>query len=246
MFRLPAYQAVINRLGFNNLGIDALVRNVEKSSYRGVLGINIGKNRATPNDKAFQDYQFCMQRAYALASYLTINISSPNTVGLRDLQEAQTLRRFIGQLREEQERLAGKHGQRRPMLLKIAPDLDDAQMDAMGSVLAEARVDGLICTNTTLDRSGVKGARHAAETGGLSGRPLCEPALRVLDGMRQRLGDGVPIIGVGGILDGADATERISHGASLVQIYTGLIYRGPDLLRECVEEIRRHHGDQEA
>ena len=240
LFRLPAYQALINRLGFNNAGIDALVRNVEASAYRGVLGINIGKNRDTPNAKAFQDYQFCMRRAYPLASYLTINISSPNTAGLRDLQEADTLRQFIGQLREEQEALAGRHGQRKPMLLKIAPDLDEAQMDAMAAVLEEAGVDGLICTNTTLDRAAVKGASHATEAGGLSGRPLREPALRVLSGMRERLGEAIPIIGVGGILDGADAAERMDQGAHLVQIYTGMIYRGPGLVRECVDEIRRH------
>lgn len=242
MFRLPAHEALINRMGFNNAGIDALVRNVETSSYRGVLGINIGKNRDTPNDEAVNDYRLCMRRAWELASYLTINISSPNTKGLRDLQEEDSLRRFIGQLREEQEALAGQHGQRKPMLLKIAPDLEEAQMDAMAEVLTEAGVDGLICTNTTLDRSGVQGAPNADQDGGLSGRPLRERATHVLKGMRQRMGEALPIIGVGGITEGNDAAERLDAGANLVQIYTGMIYRGPRLIGECVEEIRRQHA----
>ena len=246
MFRLPAHEALINRMGFNNAGIDALVRNVEKSTYTGVLGINIGKNRDTPNEEAVNDYRLCMRRAWPLASYLTINISSPNTKGLRDLQQEDTLRRFIGQLREEQEALAGQHGARKPMLLKIAPDLEDAQMDAMAEVLAAAGVDGLICTNTTLDRSGVQGAPNAGQDGGLSGRPLRERATRVLKGMRARMGASIPIMGVGGIVDGADAAERMHAGADLVQLYTGLIYRGPHLLGECVEEIRRQTAETSA
>ncbi len=239
LFRLPAHEALINRLGFNNAGIDALVRNVERSSYGGVLGINLGKNRDTPNDKAADDYRLCMRRAYPLASYLTINISSPNTQGLRDLQEEEALRRFIGVLREDQEALAAQHGTRKPMLLKIAPDLDAAQMDAIAEVVTQAGVDGLICTNTTLDRQAVEGAVHAAETGGLSGRPLRERAGEVLAGMRERVGSAMPIIGVGGIVEGADAADRMRMGADLVQIYSGMIYRGPRLLGECVEEIRR-------
>jgi dihydroorotate dehydrogenase len=246
MFRLPAHEALINRMGFNNAGIDALVRNVEQSAYSGVLGINVGKNRDTPNEEAVNDYRLCMRRAWPLASYLTINISSPNTKGLRDLQEEDALRRLIGQLREEQEALAGQHGARKPMLLKIAPDLEEAQMDAMAEVLVAAGVDGLICTNTTLDRSGVQGAPNAGQDGGLSGRPLRERATQVLKGMHERMGGSVPIIGVGGIVDGADAAERMHAGADLVQLYTGLIYRGPRLLGECVEEIRRQSAEASA
>jgi dihydroorotate dehydrogenase len=239
MFRLPNHEAIINRLGFNNAGIDTLVRNVEQSNYRGVLGINIGKNRDTPNDKAADDYLRCMRRAWPLASYLTVNISSPNTKGLRDLQQKRTLERFIGQLREEQEQLAGQHGAHKPMLLKIAPDLDDAELDDMAEVLQACGIDGVICTNTTLDRSPIEGVHHAEEAGGLSGRPLLERADRVLAGMRQRLPDRIPIIGVGGILEGDAAVGKLKAGASLVQIYSGMIYRGPHLLGECVEEIRR-------
>lgn len=243
MFRLPGNEALINRMGFNNRGIDALVRNVEQSDYRGVLGINIGKNSDTPNEKAFDDYAQCLRRAYALASYITVNISSPNTQGLRDLQEKDTLHRFISELREEHERLAGRHGTRKPMLLKIAPDLDDAEMDAMAEVLVASGIDGLICTNTTLDRGMLENASHAHEAGGLSGRPLREHARRVLEGMHARLGTVMPLVGVGGIVEGADAAEKLKLGARLVQVYTGLVYRGPHLVGECVEEIRRQRKD---
>jgi dihydroorotate dehydrogenase len=239
MFRLPAHDALINRLGFNNAGVDALVRNVEKSRFRGVLGINIGKNKDTPNERAVDDYLFCLERVYPLASYVTVNISSPNTQGLRDLQEEETLRRFIGTLRDEQERLAAKHGVRKPMLLKIAPDLAEAELDAIAEVLATAGIDGVICGNTTTARDAVAGDAHANESGGLSGRPLFERSTAVLRGMAGRLAGRVELIGVGGILDGSDAAEKIDAGASLVQIYSGLIYRGPVLVGEAVDEIRR-------
>jgi dihydroorotate dehydrogenase len=239
MFRLPKHEAVINRLGFNNAGVDALVRNVQKSSYRGVLGINIGKNKDTPNEKAVDDYLFCLERVYALASYITVNISSPNTQGLRDLQEEATLRRFIDTLREAQERLGSQSGARKPMLLKIAPDLGEAELDAIAEVLLAAKVDGVICTNTTIDHSAVANDPHGNETGGLSGKPLFERSTAVLRGMRKRVGDRLDIIGVGGILDGSDAAEKLEAGASLVQIYSGMVYRGPALIAECVNEIRR-------
>jgi dihydroorotate dehydrogenase len=239
MWRLPDHQAVINRLGFNNDGVDALVRNAERARYTGVLGINIGKNKDTPNEGAVEDYMLCLERVYARASYITVNISSPNTQGLRDLQEEETLKRFVGILRDAQERLATQHGARKPMLLKIAPDLSEAELDGIASVLLAAQVDGLICTNTTIDRSSVAGAKHAQEAGGLSGKPLFDKATAVLRGMAQRLGAKVPLIGVGGILCGADAAAKISAGASLVQFYSGMIYRGPDLIGECVEAIRR-------
>jgi dihydroorotate dehydrogenase len=238
MYRLPQSRAVINRLGFNNRGVDVLVRNAEAARYRGVLGINIGKNKDTPNERAADDYLYCLERVYPRASYITVNISSPNTQGLRDLQEEDALRRFVGTLRERQEQLAGQHGQHKPMLLKIAPDLDEVQMDAIARVLVEARIDGVICTNTTIARDGVEGHRHADQTGGLSGAPLFDRSTAVLKAMAERVGAVMPLIGVGGILAGADAAVMIRAGASLVQCYTGLVYRGPELIGESVEAIR--------
>ena len=245
LFRLPQHEAIINRMGFNNGGVDALVRNVQASSYRGVLGINIGKNKDTPNEKAVDDYLFCLERVYAHASYITVNISSPNTKGLRDLQEEATLRRFIDTLREAQERLGSQHGKRKPMLLKIAPDLSDAELDSIAEVLLAANVDGVICTNTTIDHSSVAGDPLGGETGGLSGRPLRARATEVVRGMHQRLGDRVAIVGVGGILESDHAMEKLDAGARLVQIYSGLIYRGPELIAECVNEIRRQQDHRD-
>jgi len=238
MFRLPESEAVINRLGFNNGGVDALVRNVERAKFGGILGINIGKNKDTPNERAIEDYLFCLERVYARASYVTINISSPNTQGLRDLQEEETLKRFIGSLCDAQERLAAQHRARKPMLLKIAPDLGDAELDAIAEVALASGIDGLICTNTTIDRSAIAGRRHAEETGGLSGKPLFAKATAVLSGMATRLGGRIPLVGVGGITTGADAAAKIDAGAALVQFYTGMIYRGPALIGECVGAIR--------
>lgn len=238
MFRLPRHEAVINRLGFNNGGVDALVRNVERARYAGVLGINIGRNKDTPNERATDDYLHCLERVYPRASYVTVNISSPNTQGLRDLQEEEILKRFIGTLREAQERLAARHGARKPMLLKIAPDLAEGEMDAIAAVLLDARIDGVICTNTTIDRAAVAGDPHAGEAGGLSGRPLFQKSTQVLRAMHARLGKTVPLVGVGGIAAGADATAKVEAGASLVQFYTGMVYRGPALIGECVEALR--------
>lgn len=238
MFRLPEHEAVINRLGFNNGGVDALVRNVERARFGGPLGINIGKNKDTPNERAVDDYLHCLERVYPRADYVTVNISSPNTQGLRDLQEEETLKRFIGALREAQERLATQHGRRKPMLLKIAPDLAEAELDGVAAVLLAAGIDGLICTNTTIDRTAVSGHRHARETGGLSGKPLFGKATAVLRGMAARLEGRIPLVGVGGIVQGGDAAAKIDAGASLVQFYSGMIYRGPTLIGECVEAIR--------
>ena len=238
MFRLADRQAVINRLGFNNRGVDALVRNIECSRFQGVLGINIGRNKETPNEHAVDDYRLCLQRVYPLATYITINISSPNTQGLRDLQEETALARFIGTLREDQERLAAVHGKRKPMLLKIAPDLTPTEMDGIAEVLLASGIDGLICTNTTVDRHVIAGHELANEAGGLSGRPLMARSTAVLRGMHERLGERVPIIGVGGILGGADAAAKFDAGAQLVQFYSGMIYRGPELIGECVEALR--------
>jgi dihydroorotate dehydrogenase len=239
MFRLPEYNAVINRLGFNNAGVDALVRNVEKAKRNGILGINIGKNKDTPNEKAADDYIYCMERVFAIADYVTVNISSPNTTGLRDLQEEETLRRFIGELREVQEELGGVNGHRTPMLLKISPDATDSELDGMASVLNAARIDGVIVGNTTVDRSEVLGHRLGGEAGGLSGQPLYSKSTTVLRKMRLRLDDAIPLIGVGGILSGGDAAGKIVAGARLVQFYTGMVYRGPELIGECVSSIRR-------
>ncbi|HSD17365.1 MAG TPA: quinone-dependent dihydroorotate dehydrogenase [Thermomonas sp.] len=240
MFRLPRQEAVINRLGFNNEGVDALVRNVERARRNGgLLGINIGKNKDTPNESAEDDYLHCLRKVYALADYVTVNISSPNTAGLRELQEEQALRRLVSVLRDEQERLAGLHGKRVPMLVKIAPDLSENDIDAAGRVLGDLGVDGVIASNTTIARDGVEGARFADEVGGLSGAPLLSRSTAVLRMLRTRLPESIPLVGVGGILHGADAATKQAAGALLVQVYTGLVYRGPALIGECVDALRR-------
>ena len=241
MFRLPGHQAIINRMGFNNAGVDALVRNVGRARRRGdgLLGINIGKNKDTPNESALTDYIHCLERVYPLADYVAVNISSPNTAGLRELQEEQALRRLVAELREAQERLASRHGRRVPVLVKVAPDLSDEDIDAAARVLGDLRVDGVIATNTTVSRIAVQGHRHAHQTGGLSGAPLMNKSTAVLRMLRTRLPQDVPLVGVGGILSGADAAKKTAAGASLVQLYSGLVYRGPALIGECVEAIRR-------
>ena len=240
MFRLPQQEAVINRLGFNNEGVDALVRNVGKARRTGgLLGINIGKNKDTPNESAEDDYLHCLRKVYGLADYITVNISSPNTAGLRELQEEQALRRLVSVLRDEQEALASHHGRRVPMLVKIAPDLSENDIDAAGRVLGDLGVDGVIATNTTIGREGVEGARHADEVGGLSGAPLLSRSTAVLRMLRTRLPESIPLVGVGGILHGADAATKQAAGALLVQVYTGLVYRGPALVGECVDALRR-------
>jgi len=239
MFRLPAHEAVINRLGFNNRGVDALLRNVEAARRQGILGINIGKNADTPNERAVDDYLVCLEKVYPVADYITVNISSPNTAGLRDLQHEEQLWRFLGTLRERQEDLAAEFGERRPMLVKIAPDLDDEAVDRIGEIMNLARVDGVIATNTTIARDAVAGDPRAGEAGGLSGRPLYGKSTAVLRRLRARLNDSIPVIGVGGILSGADAAGKVAAGAALVQVYTGMVYRGPALIGEAVEAIRR-------
>jgi dihydroorotate dehydrogenase len=240
MFRLPQHKAVINRLGFNNEGVDALVANVERARRRtGLLGINIGRNKDTSNERAASDYLYCLERVYPLADYITVNISSPNTAGLRELQEERALRQLIGTLRDSQEELGAQHGKRVPMLVKIAPDLSDEDIDAVARVLRDLSVDGVIATNTTVSRMSVQDDRLAHETGGLSGAPLMGQATMVLRKLRTRLPDNIPVIGVGGILSGADAVAKMSAGATLIQCYTGLVYRGPELVGECVDAIRR-------
>ncbi len=239
LFRLPEKRAVINRMGFNNDGIDALVRNVERARWRGVIGVNIGKNKDTPNENALDDYLHCLERAWDVASYIVVNISSPNTAGLRALQFGEPLRALVGGLREAQERLAAQRRARRPLLLKVAPDLADEEIDALAATLNAIGIDGVIATNTTLDRFEVAGLPHAEEAGGLSGAPLYGMSTAVLRHLRGALDKRMPLIGVGGILSGADAAGKLAAGAVLVQCYSGLVYRGPALIGECVEAMRR-------
>jgi dihydroorotate dehydrogenase len=234
LFRLPSAQALINRMGFNNEGLDAFVANAGRSRYRGVLGLNIGKNLDTPINRAADDYIACLRGCYASASYVTINVSSPNTKGLRDLQHQTALAKLVTRLKSEQAKLAERHGKYTPIALKIAPDLDGASIDSIAKLLVKHRVDAVIATNTTLARDAVQGLPHANEAGGLSGRPLRERATQVVHRLARALDGALPIVGVGGILSGEDAKEKLDAGASLVQLYTGLIYRGPELVAECV------------
>ena len=234
MFRLPQAQALINRLGFNNEGVDALLRNVRRARYRGVLGINIGKNFDTPNERAADDYLACLRAVYADAHYVTVNISSPNTKGLRDLQGDEALAALLSVLKREQRKLAEKHGKYVPLAVKIAPDLTDPAVRAIARLLAAHEMDAVIATNTTLSRDAVAGMPHANEAGGLSGAPVFERSTQVVRVLAKALDGALPIIGVGGIDSGERAAAKIEAGASLVQVYTGLIYRGPRLIAECV------------
>jgi dihydroorotate dehydrogenase len=237
MFRLPQQRALINRLGFNNKGVDYLVAKVRRACFETVLGINIGKNADTPVDKAGDDYETCLRKVHAWAGYVTVNISSPNTKNLRDLQADVALRELLQRLARVRDELAQQEGRRAPMLVKLAPDLAAADLARIGATARECGVDGLIATNTTIQRPGLDGARHAGEPGGLSGAPLKPLALAALKALRKEVGAGFPLVGVGGILDGADARERLEAGADLVQVYTGFIYRGPELVAECSRSL---------
>ncbi|MFA7666686.1 MAG: quinone-dependent dihydroorotate dehydrogenase [Burkholderiaceae bacterium] len=238
MFRIPQRRALINRMGFNNDGVDAFVRNVERSRWRGVLGLNIGKNADTPIEQAADDYLLCLERVYPHAGYVTVNISSPNTRNLRDLQGSDALDRLLGALVERRETLAARDGHRVPLALKIAPDLDESQIDAIAAVLTRHGIDAVIATNTTLSREAVAGLRHADEAGGLSGAPVFEASNRVIRMLRARLPADYPIIGIGGIGSAADARAKREAGATLVQLYTGLIYEGPALVGACARALR--------
>ncbi|NWG87988.1 MAG: quinone-dependent dihydroorotate dehydrogenase [Hydrogenophilaceae bacterium] len=238
MFRLPEAQAIINRMGFNNQGIDVLLENVTRARYRGILGINIGKNFDTPIERAVDDYLIGLRKAYAPASYVTVNISSPNTKNLRDLQQGEELNRLLGALKEEQARLADRHGKYAPIAVKIAPDLEADQIGEMAALFRRHRIDGIIATNTTLSRQDVEGLPHGNEAGGLSGAPVREKSTAVLAALHRELAGEIPLIGVGGILKGEDAKEKLAVGASLVQIYSGLIYRGPALIAECATALQ--------
>ncbi len=235
MFRLPEANAIINRLGFNNLGVDYMVANLRRIRFRGVLGVNIGKNFDTPINAAEGDYLLCLERVYAYASYVTINISSPNTKNLRQLQAGVALEKLLGAIVRTRDRLARAHGRRMPLALKIAPDLTDEEIGAIAALLVSHGIDAVIATNTTLSRKGVEGLAHADEAGGLSGAPVFGPSNRVIRLLSRELRGQVPVIGAGGILSGNDAREKLAAGASLVQVYSGLIYRGPQL----ISDIRR-------
>ena len=237
LFRVEEAQGIVNRFGFNNLGVDYLIENVKAAKYKGVLGINIGKNFDTPNENAVDDYLICMRKVYAYASYITVNISSPNTKNLRALQEKEALSHLLATLKLEQLKLAGTHGRYVPVALKIAPDLAQSQVNEIADLLMQHNIDGVIATNTTLARDMVQGMAHAEETGGLSGAPVREKSTLVIQQLSQRLQGAVPIIGVGGILSGADAVEKIAAGADLVQVYSGLIYKGPKLVHEVCSSL---------
>ncbi len=240
MFRLPQAQALINRMGFNNLGLDNFLTNVKRSHYRqagGILGLNIGKNADTPIERAVDDYLIGLTGVYPHADYITINISSPNTKNLRDLQTDQALHDLLSALKHRRIELAQEHQRHVPLALKIAPDIDKEQVKSICAALTAHGMDGVIATNTTISRDQVAGLPHAQEAGGLSGAPVHEMSLAVIEQLRQQLGPNYPIIGVGGILSGKQATEKIAAGANAVQLYTGLIYRGPALISECVKAI---------
>ena len=245
MFRLPQANAIINRMGFNNGGVDAFVANVQASRFyqnkEGVLGLNIGKNADTPIEKAADDYLICLDKVYPYASYVTVNISSPNTKNLRQLQGSSELDALLSRLKEAQHRLADQHKRYVPITLKIAPDIDSEQIKVIADALIRHKIDGVIATNTTVSRDAVLGMQHEHEAGGLSGAPVFEASNLVIRGLKAALGDALPIIGVGGIFSGADAQAKIDAGASLVQLYSGLIYRGPALINECATALRKAH-----
>lgn len=242
MFRLPEAQAIINRMGFNNDGVDACVTRARRSKFwqsGGVLGMNIGKNASTPIEEASRDYVLAMEAVYEIATYITVNISSPNTQNLRALQGEEMLRELLGSLDEARKRLCDRHGVRKPLFLKIAPDLDHGDIKLIADLLLEFGIDAVIATNTTISRDAVKGMEFGEEAGGLSGAPVRNASNIVIKALKARLGNQLPIIGVGGIMSGADAREKIMAGASLVQLYSGLIYRGPDLVNECATALRQ-------
>lgn len=242
MFRLTLAQAIINRMGFNNDGVEACVARVRRSSFwqsGGILGLNIGKNADTPLENAANDYIVAMQAVYEVASYITVNISSPNTHNLRALQGEEMLRSLLCKLDEARRDLSDRYGVRKPLFLKIAPDLNPEDIHLIADLLMEFRIDAVIATNTTIARDMVQGIEHSQETGGLSGAPVRAASTQVIKALSARLKNNLPIIGVGGIMSGADAREKMMAGASLVQLYSGLIYRGPDLVNECARALRQ-------
>jgi dihydroorotate dehydrogenase len=242
MFRLPQANALINRLGFNNHGLDAFIANVKQARFRsqgGVLGLNIGKNAATPIERAVDDYLLCLDGVYPHADYVTVNISSPNTKNLRALQSDEALDALLSAVQARKQQLAQRHGRSVPVFVKIAPDLDEAQVGVIAATLKKNAIDGVIATNTTIARDAVKHLPHGEETGGLSGAPVLQASNRVIAQLRAALGASYPIIGVGGVLSGADAQSKIAAGADLVQLYTGFIYKGPELVTEAAKALKK-------
>ncbi len=242
LFRLPEQNAIINRMGFNNDGVDHLLTNLQKSTYKGILGINIGKNKDTPNEKANDDYLYCMRKVYDRASYITVNVSSPNTPGLRTLQYGESLNSLLDALKSEQVRQAKLHDRYVPIAVKIAPDMEEEEFELVASSLKAYEMDAVIATNTTLSREGVEGSPFAQEAGGLSGAPVRNKSTRAIRVLSNALDGALPIIGVGGITEGFDAAEKIEAGASLVQIYSGFIYHGPQLVTDSVRAIQALKG----
>lgn len=238
LFRLVPHEAVINRMGFNNPGIHEGVHNVKRTrGFNGVIGFNIGKNKDTPNENAVDDYLICLREAYMVADYIAVNLSSPNTPGLRELQGAEASARLLEALKSEQQKLAATTGKYTPLLFKVAPDLEDGHIRALSKVFLDGGLDGLIATNTTLDRDAVAGHPYAAEAGGLSGRPVREKSNHVLASFSSEFSKKIPIIGVGGISSVDDAQDKLRLGASIVQIYTSFIYQGPPLVRSLAREL---------
>ena len=236
LFRLQAHNALINRMGFNNQGVDHLVAQAEKRRFDGVLGINIGKNASTPLDDAESDYLTCMEKVYAVADYITVNVSSPNTQGLRDLQHGERLRSLLGALKTAQAKLSTQHGAYKPFVVKIAPDMSEQEIQDFCAIVLEMEIDGVIAGNTTSQRDAVADSKHAAETGGLSGAPMMALANERMSIAARELGGKTTLIGVGGISCGADAAQKRHLGADLVQLYTGLIYHGPALVQDCIRK----------
>ncbi|MCG7496316.1 quinone-dependent dihydroorotate dehydrogenase [Vibrio sp. Of7-15] len=237
LFRLVEAEGIINRMGFNNLGVDNLVENVKKAKFDGIIGINIGKNKDTPIEKGSEDYLICMEKVYQYAGYIAVNISSPNTPGLRSLQYGEALDELLSDLKEKQLELSKKHNKYVPVALKIAPDLEDHELVQIAESLVRNNIDGVIATNTTLDRSLVEGMKYGDEAGGLSGRPVQSRSTEVIRRLHEELGDQLPIIGVGGIDSYVAAKEKMMAGAKLVQVYSGFIYQGPGLVRNIVKNI---------
>lgn len=248
LFRIPAKNSLINRFGFNNEGLEQFIRNVQLSQWRknhGILGLNIGKNANTPMEQATSDYLKGLEAVYAHADYITINISSPNTQNLRDLQAENELLQLLGALNTRRAELEAEQGRYVPIAVKIAPDMNEAQIDSVATAVQQCQIDGIIATNTTLTRDYVTGQPHADEQGGLSGPAVHALSLRVIERLRQQLGPDYPIIGVGGIQSGMEAVEKVQAGANAIQLYTGLIYQGPLLIRDCVDALRNHQKSQQ-
>jgi len=242
MFRLAEHEAIINRMGFNNKGVDYLVDRVKNRRFDGILGINIGKNKVTAEEDALSDYEIAMEKVYPYADYITVNISSPNTPGLRNLQFGDSLDRLLEGLAIKKTQLSEQYGRRVPVLIKIAPDMNEEEVAGISQTFLKHKVDGVIATNTTLDKSAVIDSPHAEEMGGLSGAPLTQQSTLIIKQLRAHLGSEMPIIGVGGIQQGSDAIEKLAAGANLVQVYSGFIYRGPALITDLRKAVAAHHS----